>query len=92
MSPDVERWVVDRLEGRVAVLVSDDGSSAEVDRARLPEGAAEGTVVRVTRDDVGEIRWSEAVVDEEATTARLDEAREILGELKKRDPGGDVVL
>jgi len=31
-------WVVDRIEGRIAVLVSDAGEQAELPRGRLREG------------------------------------------------------
>jgi len=92
MSTEVEHLVVDRFEGGVAVLVGDDETTMEVDRSLLPRGARAGAVLRVRRDGQGELLWSEAAVDEEATAARLTEAEEILEELRRRDPGGDVVL
>lgn len=93
MSTEVERWVVDRFEGPVAVLVSGGPETVEVARSLLPPDAEEGAVLRVVRDAAsGDVRWSDAVVDEEATAGRLTEAEELLKELKKRDPGGDVVL
>ena len=91
-------WVVDRIEGRTLVLVEDaSGRTAEVDResvAREWKGTAarEGTVLRVPVGADGTPRWADAVLDEEARRARLDEAERVLGELKERDPGGDVVL
>lgn len=92
MSAEVERFVVDRFERGIAVLVSDDGGTIEVDRTVLPARAEPGHVLRVARHGEGEIRWRDAVVDEEATAERLSEAEEIIEELRGRDPGGDVVL
>jgi len=92
MSTEVERLVIDRFEGTVAVLVSDDGTSIDVDRALLPKGAGAGDVLRVNVGPQGGFRWSEAVVDVRATAERVMEGEDILGGLRKRDPGGDVVL
>lgn len=92
MSTELDRLVVDRFEGGVAVLVGADESTIEVDRSLLPRSARAGAVLRVARDDRGELQWSEAAVDEEATAERLSGAEEILDELRGRDPGGDVVL
>lgn len=92
MSTEPEHLVLDRYESDIAVLVSDDGGVIEVDRSRLPTGAKPGMVLRVTRDEAGEPLWGEAQVDVEATAKRLEEAQAILGELRKRDPGGDIVL
>lgn len=91
-SADFELWVVDRVEGDLAVVVSEDGRSVEVDRDALPRACRAGDVVRVTRSADGELAWNDAVVDEEATRERRAEAERILDELKGRDPGGDVAL
>lgn len=40
-------WVVDRLEDRLAVLVDDEENTATVERALLPDGAAQGDVLRL---------------------------------------------
>lgn len=91
-APPESVWVVDRIESRVAVLIADrDGRQADVPVAGLPAGIAEGTVLRVPEAD-GRPVWSEAVADEEARQARLREAEEVLQRLRRRDPGGDVVL
>ncbi len=92
MSTDTEYLVLDRYEAEIAVLVPDDGGVVEVDRSQLPTGAKPGMVLRVTRDEAGELLWGEAQVDVEATAKRLEEAEAILSELRKRDPGGDIVL
>ena len=39
----MERYVVDRIEGSVAVLGGDDGSKADVDASVLPDGVREGS-------------------------------------------------
>ena len=91
-TPPESVWVVDRIESDVAILIADrDGRQADVPVAGLPAGVAEGTVLRVPEAD-GRPVWSEAVADEEARQARLREAEEVLQRLRRRDPGGDVVL
>ena len=87
-----ESWTVDRVESGVAVLVRDVGEEvAEVPLSGLPAGAREGSVLRVP-DAEGQPDWAAAVLDEELRLARLDEAERILKRLRRRDPGGDVVL
>jgi hypothetical protein len=92
MSTNAEVWVVDRFEGDLAILVSDDGEVVETARKLLPRGSRVGVVLRVSRDADGELEWGEGSVDDEATRERRAEAEGILEELRKRDPGGDVAL
>jgi len=92
MPTERESWVVDRLEGDLVVLVSDDGETAQAPRVEIPPGIREGMVLRVARGEEGLPVWREAVADEEATSARLEEAEGMLEELRKRDPGGDIGL
>ncbi len=92
MSTETERVVVDRFESDVAVLVADDGSVLETNRSSLPAGARSGSVLAVTRDGAGAVDWSSAQLDEEETAQRLAQAESVLEELRKRDPGGDIVL
>lgn len=49
-------------------------------------------MLRVPAAEEGDLAWRLAVPDEELRQRRLAEARDILEELKARDPGGDVVL
>ncbi|MXW17602.1 MAG: DUF3006 domain-containing protein [Gemmatimonadetes bacterium] len=85
-------WVVDRFEGRLAVLVADDDErQVHVPVAKLPAGTRAGAVLRVPHAD-GEPRWEAATVDEELRQARLREAEVTLDRLRRRDPGGDVAL
>ena len=92
MSTEPECIVLDRYESEIAVLVSDDGGVIEVDRSLLPTGAKPSMVLRVPRDEAGEHLWGDARIDVEATAKRLEEAESILGALRRRDPGGDIVL
>ena len=86
-------WVVDRIEGDTAVLVEDaTGRSLDVLRSLISVSVEEGTVLRVPVTDEGAPDWRSAVLDEELRQRRLAEARDILEELKTRDPGGDVGL
>lgn len=85
-------WTVDRVEAGVAVLVGDAGErTAEVSLSGLPAGTREGSVLRVP-DIEGRPEWGAAVLDEELRQARLSEAEQTLRRLRRRDPGGDVVL
>jgi hypothetical protein len=82
----------------VVVLVEDgSGASVDVARARLGANAEagasldEGAVLRVPV--VGGVPdWGRARADERLRRERLEDARDLLDELKRRDPGGDVVL
>ncbi len=85
-------FAVDRLEAGVAVLISDRGKVFEVASALLPEGARDGTVLRLEWDGVGEVPWATAEIDRAEAERRVDDVRRILDALRKRDPGGDVVM
>ena len=86
-------WVVDRIEGDTAVLVEDGtGRSLDVSRSLISVSIDEGMVLRVPAAEEGNPDWRLAEPDEELRQGRLAEARDILEELKARDPGGDVVL
>ncbi len=85
-------WVVDRIESEIAVLVRDDDAlSEDVPLAVLPAGVIEGAVLRVP-EVRGQSAWHSSAVDGEARQERLQQAEELLLRLRKRDPGGDVVL
>jgi hypothetical protein len=63
-----------------------DGGGSDL-RASVDEGA----VLRVPV--VGGVPdWGRAEADERLRRERLEDARDLLDELKRRDPGGDVVL
>ena len=91
-SNDSHIWVVDRIESGIAALVrDDDGRQRDVPVPILPAGIGEGAVLRIPQDR-GRPVWSHAVVDEEMRAERLREAEAVLKRLRRRDPGGDVVL
>ena len=94
-----ETWTVDRVEAGIAVLVRDDDDERKVNLSQvnlpltsLPSGSHEGTVLSVPVEGDGEPDWAAAAVDEALRQARTDEAEAILKRLRKRDPGGDIVL
>lgn len=87
-----DTWVVDRIDDAVAVVIRDgDARREEVPVTLAPAGVREGAVLRVPEVG-GRPSWALAVVDEELREARLREAEEVLERLRRRDPGGDVVL
>lgn len=86
-------WVVDRIEGETVVLVDDaSGRTAEVARSAIGVQVREGTVLRVPVSPSGTLAWLSARAEEDEGRAREGEAREILDDLRGRDPGGDVEL
>lgn len=85
-------WVVDRIESGIAVMVRDDDArQKDVPVAVLPADTREGAVLRVPEVQ-GRPVWSHAAADEEMRLERLRKAGEVLQRLRRRDPGGDVVL
>ena len=85
-------YVVDRIEGTVAVVVGDDGGTFDVPRRALPKGSREGTVLRIDAAAGEAPDWAEAAVDEAERGRRLEQARETVRRLSETDPGGDVEL
>jgi len=89
---DEWRWfTVDRVEGKVAVLLSDDHASFDVPRGALPKGAGEDAVLRVPVM-AGAPDWGRAVLDDAERERRLARSKAALDELKRQDPGGDLTL
>lgn len=85
-------YAVDRLEGKLAVLVADDGTTMDVPRNALPSRIREGTVLRVRADANGRPDWSSAEIDRGEEEKRVREAKRTLDDLKRGDPGGDITL
>ena len=89
---DKRIWAVDRIEGEVAVLVSDTSNRiVEVNLKKLPEGTKEKSILRVFERKDQPV-WSSAVLDESIEVGKESETGRIIEGLKKRDPGGDVVI
>ncbi len=88
-----EVWVVDRVDGAVAVLVAQDTEIVvQVQAELLGADAVEGAVLLVPLGAIGEPVWAEAERDEEAEARLRADAEETIERLKKRDPGGNVSL
>jgi len=85
-------YAVDRIEGRFAVLVGDDGRSLEFVRRDLPKKAKEGSVLRVRVSPGGVPDFRAAVVDPAERKRRIEQAKAALEDLRRTDPGGDVSL
>ena len=85
-------YAVDRLEGAVAVLVSDRGEIVEMPRLELPADLKEGSVLRVRFGAQNLPDWSSAVIDREEEKRRLGQATRLLNDMKRGDPGGDIKL
>lgn len=85
-------FAVDRLPGGIAALVGDDGKTVEMPRAELPQGLHEGSVVRVRFGLANQADWASAVLDKEEEQRRRNEAKKILDEMERSDPGGDITL
>jgi len=85
-------YAVDRIEGKIVVLVADDGTTVDVPRSTLPTRLREGTVLRVRLGANGKPDWSSAEIDRDEEERRLKEANDTLNEMKRSDPGGDITL
>jgi hypothetical protein len=85
-------YAVDRIEGAIAVLVGDDGTTTDLERSALPARIKEGTVIRVSLGSDGRPDWSTAEIDEKERSRRLKTAQERLKKLSESDPGGDIML
>jgi hypothetical protein len=83
---------VDRFEGSTAVVVADDGATYEVARSRLPRASREGSVLSVPLGEGARPQWERARLDAAETERRRSEGRELLRDLRRRDPGGDLAL
>ncbi len=85
-------YAVDRIERDIAILVSDSGATVQMPRVELPTGIREGAVLRVRFGAQNLPDWSSAVIDKEEEKRRLRDANEMLDDLKRSDPGGDIKL
>lgn len=68
-------WIIDRMEGQVAVCETEEGSKISIPKADLPPEAKEGDVIREEKGSY--------VVDEAATLHRQTVMKERLEKLKK---------
>ena len=87
---DKRIWAVDRIEGDIAVLVSDaDSKAIQVSLTKLPEGTEEKSILHVFERRDQPV-WSSAVLDESIEVQIEGDAEKIVEDLKQRDPGGDI--
>jgi len=73
----VERLIIDRLEGAVAVCADETGARVELAAEALPGAAKEGDVLVADNDGA-------FCVDEEQTAARRERLRRRMDRLMKR--------
>lgn len=91
-------WSVDGIEEGIARIEEDGERMLNVPRHFLPDGVAEGQLLRVTRSSASgpESVVITIAIDHAATTESLNKSRatmaQAMAESKKRDPGGDVAL
>jgi len=85
-------YMVDRIEGELVVLV-DDETDEKVNLAswELP-AVDEGTVLAVELDNNKKPKWGSVTILTDETARRKKEGDSRIEDLKKRDPGGDIVL
>lgn len=83
-------YVVDRIEGEIAVLLGDDEAVLEVPAESLPRGTTEGTVLEVVElEPSGEVDFR--ILHAETENRRASAAARIR-KLATDDPGGDLIL
>jgi hypothetical protein len=92
MSERTVVFVVDRVEGDVVVLIPDEGEAIEVPGSALPGHIGEGAVIRVPLAEAGTPEWARAERDRDLEDQLIEEGRQRLDRLKRRDPGGDIAL
>ncbi|MDP2954871.1 MAG: hypothetical protein Q8N53_00505 [Longimicrobiales bacterium] len=92
--PELERiFVVDRREGPHLWLIADeDAVAVRILASALPFPVQDGACLWVRVDQGGGPDWTSARLDRDLQERRLEEAREALARLRRRDPGGDIVL
>ena len=84
--PPEERAVIDRFEGKRAILLlGDPESELVVQRTDLPDGASEGVWLRVQRSQG---KLVSAVIDTEETERMRRSVADKMARLRRRDPGG----
>lgn len=83
---------VDRREGPLVVVIDDAGKIHDVPVADLPNNCrAEGAVLDVPLEG-GAPLWKRARRNHAAEKGALEEARDRIVRMRRRDPGGDVSL
>ena len=81
-----EHYVVDQLEGEIAVLETPNKERLELARDELPDDAEEGSMLVRHEDEAGNVSFT---VDHEARAKRLEEVEALRASLPKA-PEGDL--
>jgi len=66
------KYVIDRIVGNIVVLEGYDDSRVEIDKARLPKGAKEGSSIEIGEDGVVRL-----FVDEERERRIAEKMRKV---------------
>jgi hypothetical protein len=90
--PESHRFIVDRQEGELAVVEVDGTTFLDLPRWLLPRGTRADDVLAVAVDADADRATVTIVRDAEATRRARDAARAAQERLRRRDPGGDLVL
>lgn len=90
---NVRQLIIDRLEGQLAVVEVDGSHFLPIPRWLLPAAAVEDDVLSLTSrtDEAGNL-IHEIRLDPAATARARAEAEALVGRLRKKNPGGDLVL
>ncbi len=75
------RWIVDRIEERLVVVQTEDGTALDIPLWLLPADVREGDVITIATTDSGSVRRLELRIDEAATEAAFEEAKRLLGRM-----------
>jgi len=89
------RFVVDRIEGSIAVVEDQDanGVAVHVETAVLPRGCGvEGAVLVVPIEAGGAPHWNAAVRDHREENRRRESSGRLLNRLNQDDDGGNLSL
>ncbi len=89
---DRHQLIIDRYEGDLVVVEVDGRGFVDLPRWLLPASARADDVLAVTVDAGPERATITIVRDADATARARDAARAAVERLKRRDPGGDIVL
>lgn len=85
-------YCVDRIEGRMAVVIADNGTTYDVPKRRLPKGVREGSVLRVELGPDGLPDWRGARVDREEEGRRIQQRSDRTRKIREDDSGSDLSL
>lgn len=77
----LRRWIVDRIEERLVVVQTEDGTALDLPLWLLPADVREGDVITIAISGSGRIRRLELRIDEAATEAAFEEAKRLLGRM-----------